>query len=159
MIGIRFARLMLFAALMALTALFVLGPSTTYGQSNSNTTKMEAELLPPEGSSNTAPKGKAKTVYVDNGQKVVQKLAITAKHLEKRTEYRVVVDGVELGVFQPKGNSGTLVLRFRDPAKGNQTPLPEELLPVVDMQTVEIFNAESGELVLAGTFEVVGDDD
>jgi hypothetical protein len=148
------------ALLVAVVGLFVVSPSSAYAQDAEETAlKTEANLAPPEGATDTAPTGKAKTLYVDNGQKILQKLAITAQHLERQTDYRVLVDGVELGVFRPRGNSGTLVLRFRDPAKGNQTPIPEELLPVSEMQTVEVFDDESGELVLAGTLEVVGEDD
>jgi hypothetical protein len=139
------------SAVLALT-LFV---ATVLGQGGATTTKTEADLVAPSGASNPNAKGKAKTFFQDNGQRVSQRLQITAQGLERKATYTVVVDGLHIGDFRTKGNSGTLVLRFRDPAKGRQTPLPPEIEPVYEIVTVEIVDATTGEIALVGTFDVV----
>jgi hypothetical protein len=124
-------------------------------QGGAETTKTAGDLVAPVGATNPNAKGKVKTFFQDNGQKVSQRLMITAERLTRKTDYRVVVDGFDIGTFATKGKSGTLVLRFRDPAKGRQTPLAPEIEPVFEIVTVEIFDATTGELALTGTLEVV----
>ena len=139
----------------ALCAVALLGlifaPAPCMAQGGATNVKTQATLLPPDGATNTAAKGKVKTLYRDNGNSVLQKLTITLQKLERRTDYRIVIDGLELGVFSPKGNSGTLTARFRTPAKGNQDEIPVELGEVRDFVLVEVFNDATGELALTGT--------
>lgn len=134
----------------AMTSVPILGGA----QSGADVTKTTAKLLPPTGASDQSPTGKAITQYKDKGGAVSQKLAITLQHLERKTDYQIVIDGIELGTYSPKGNSGTLVVRFRDPVKGHQTQLPIEVGPVQDMQLIQVFNVDTGDLVLEGMFEV-----
>lgn len=135
--------------------LFALLPIAANGQGNTTVTKVVADLAPPAGAADATPKGKATAFYKQKGDSVSQRLAVTLEHLEKRTDYTVVIDGFLLGTIQPKGNSGTVVLRYRDPARGHQTLLPIELEPLSDLQTIQVFKVETGELILEGTFDVV----
>jgi hypothetical protein len=141
----------------ALCAVALLGlafaPLTVTAQGGATNVKTQATLVPPDGATDADAKGKAKTLYRDNGNNVLQKLTITLQKLERRTDYRIAIDGLELGVFSPKGNSGTLVVKFRTPAKGNQDAVPAELGEVRDFVLIEVFNDATGELVLTGTFE------
>ena len=146
------------ALVVALVA--AMAPLAVTAQSGEGTAyKATAQLAPPDGAPETKAKGKAKTFHLDNGDNSLQKIAITIQNVERRTDYRIVIDGIELGVFSPKGNSKTLKLRFRDPAKGNKLEIPEELQPVDTLQVVEVFNATTGELVLTGTFSSSDGDD
>ena len=142
-------------ACAAVIGLFALLPQAVSAQGNAVVSKIVADLAPPVGATDTTPKGKANAQHKLKGDALTQKLAITLQHLEKKTEYDVVIVGVSLGIFKPKGNSGTLVLRYRDPARGNQTQLPEELGPLTDLQTIQVFKVETGELILEGAFELV----
>jgi hypothetical protein len=138
---------------LVLMVALLAGPG--FAQNGANETKTAGDLVAPAGATNPNAKGKVKTFFLDNGHRVSQRLTITAQRLTRNTDYRVVVDGFEVGAFATKGKSGTLVLRFRDPAKGRQTPLPVEIEPVFDIVTVEIFDATTGELALTGTLEAV----
>lgn len=142
-------------ACAAVLGLLILLPTVASAQGNAVVSKIVADLAPPADATDSTPKGKANAQHKLKGDTVTQKLAITLQHLEKRTDYDVVIDGVSLGIFQPKGNSGTLVLRYRDPARGNQTQLPEEIGPLTDLQTIQVFKVETGELILEGAFELV----
>ena len=140
---------------VAFVLAFVLFAGPALAQGGADVTKTAGDLLAPAGATNPNAKGKVKTFFQDNGQKVSQRLMITAQQLTKRATYRVVIDGFDIGVFATKGKSGTLVLRFRDPAKGRQTLVPLEVEPVFDIVIVEIFDATTGELALTGTLEAV----
>ena len=134
-----------------LFGLVLQAPAAAHGD-DTTVEKWQAILAPPEGAANTKAKGKVKTQFRVHEQSIYQKLDISAQQLAKRSEVRVLVDGLELGVFSTRGKSGTLKLQFRSPAKGNQAEIPVELGLVRDFQIVEIFDAASGELLLAGTF-------
>jgi hypothetical protein len=146
----------------AVCAIALLGlmfaPLTVAAQGGAINIKTQAALVPPDGATNANAKGKAKTLYRDNGNSVLQKLTITLQKVERRTDYRILIDGLELGVFRPKGNSGTVAIRFRTPAKGNQDAVPVELGEVRDFVLVEVFNDATGELVLTGTFAAQPED-
>ena len=142
---------------IALLAL-VFAPLTVAAQGGATNVKTAANLVAPDGATNTNAKGKAKTLYRDNGNSVLQKLTITLQKVERRTDYRILIDGIELGVFRPKGNSGTVTVKFRTPAKGNQDAVPAELGEVRDFLLIEVFNDETGELALTGTFETTTDE-
>lgn len=146
-------------ASVAVVALVLALPVAVPAQDGATTIKTEAALAPPVGAADPRPKGKAKTLYRDNGQNLLQKLSITAQRLQKRTDYRVVIDGVVLGVFAPKGNSGTLKLRYRTPAKGNQDAIPAALGIASDFVLIDVFDDATGELVLTGTFVLVDGDE
>ena len=149
----KLVRLQIGGAICAIALLaLVFAPMSVAAQGGATNVKTSANLAPPEGATNTNAKGKAKTLYRDNGNNVLQKLTITLQKVERRTDYRIVIDGVELGIFSPKGNSGTITVKFRTPAKGNQDEIPAELGEVRDFALIEVFNDETGELALTGIF-------
>src|SRR4051794_6492548 len=126
------SRLTLLTALIAMIFASVHSARAQDGTGDtSNSIKSEATLTAPDGATNTNAKGTAKTFYVDNGQTVMQRLQITAQQLDRGVDYDVMVDGVDYGLYSPRGGSGTLVLRFRDPARGGQLGFPEDV--VVDV--------------------------
>jgi hypothetical protein len=139
-------------AVLAVAAMIFATPAPAPAQNGATNIKTQATLLPPDGATNTNAKGKAKTQYRDNGNNLLQKLTITLQQLERRTDYRIMIDGLLLGVFAPKGNSGTLKVNFRTPPKGNQDAIPLELGETRDFLLIEVFNDETGELVLVGDF-------
>ena len=126
-------------------------PAAAHGD-DTTVERWQAILAPPEGAANAKAKGKVKTQFRVHKQSIYQKLNISAQQLGKDSAVRVLVDGFELGVFSTRGKSGTLKLQFSSPVKGNQSEIPAELGLVRDFQIVEIFDATSGELLLAGTF-------
>jgi hypothetical protein len=149
----------------ALIALLLSVPCVLFAQDDdtSNQTVNEATLLPPEGATNTRAKGKAKTFYLDNGSNFIQRLNINAQHLQSGVEYQVLVDGVDYGLYTTRGNSGSLVLRFRDPARGSSIAFPEaeegSVVDVREIVLIEIVDSETGEVVLSGSFEADDDGD
>jgi hypothetical protein len=145
--------------LLALAAFVFAAPAPVSAQDDTSVAKSTATLAAPDGATNTSAKGKAKTFSRESANNPMEKLSVTAQQLTRRTDYRVVINGVELGVFSPKGNSGTLNLRYRTPAKGHQAGIPAALGSVRNFQTIDIYNAGTGELVLTGTFVVDTEDD
>jgi hypothetical protein len=141
--------------LLALVATVAPGSrAAAQGGADRASQKFEATLTAPDGATNTRASGKAKAFRNedDTGEHVSQRLQITAQRLERRTDYRVVVDGVDFGVYSPRGN-GALALRFRDPVRGHLLAFPEGL--VVDVTTfvqIDIVNNTTGEVALTGTF-------
>ena len=142
---------------LALLALLALCAAPSFAQTGTPL-KLEANLAAPSGATDTTPTGKAKAFYRDSGNGVLEKLSVALQHLPRRTEYRVVINGVDLGVFRPRGNSGSLVLKFRDPAKGNQPAFPVGFPLTRDFQTMDVYNVATGALMLTGTFVVVPED-
>lgn len=136
-------------------AFVALLPVTTFAQNEATVTKLVANLQPVDGGSYPNVTGKAIAFYKEKGETVTQKLVITLQHLQKRTDYDVQIDGFSLGIFRPKGNSGTVVLRYRSPVKGNQTAIPIEIEPLIEVVVVQVFKVDTGELILEGTFDVV----
>jgi hypothetical protein len=114
--------------------------------------KLEAVLAAPSGATDTTPTGKAKTFYRAEGNGVLEKLTVTLQHLQRKTEYRIAINGTDLGVFTPKGNSGTVVLKFRDPAKGKQVGFPVGFPLTKDYQVIDVYEVAGGTLVMTGTF-------
>jgi hypothetical protein len=139
------------AGFLACAGLLMVCTFGVLAQASETNVKTEATLAPPDGAANTAAKGKAKTLYKEEGG-LFQKLIVTCEHLDRKTDYRLVADGIELGVFSTKGNSGTLKAKFRDPVKGNASALPEGCPPVKDLLKLEIYNVATGELTLTGDF-------
>jgi hypothetical protein len=145
------------AAVAGLVALlFGLSPlaraQNVTGETYSNV-KSETSLTPPDGATNMRAKGTAKTFYVDNGHSVMQRLQVTAQRLDRGVSYRLLIDGLDFGVYSPRGGSGTLALRFRDPVKGNLLPFPDGVaVDVRTFVTIQIVNDTTGEIALQGTF-------
>jgi len=123
------------------------------GDEQDTSLKASTTLLPPSGATNGRAKGSAKTFYVENENQIVQRLQVSAQRLERGQQYRLTIDGVDFGVYSPRGGSGTLALRFRDPAKGNLLPFP--LGVEVDVRlfsVIQLVNDATGEIVLEGQF-------
>ena len=159
------------ARLTALIALLIVPAPALYAQDDGTDDgdqfKSEATLTAPEEATNARAKGKAKASYHDNtddgddgeASDAVQRLNITAQKLVRGVEYRVLVDGVDWGLHSPRGNSGTLALRFRDPVVRNLIAFPEGEIDLRLAELIEIVDEETGEIVLSGTLESDLDDD
>lgn len=148
-----------FRSILALAFAFVVVVWTVpavYAQ-GSEPIKLEASLTAPEGSTSAA-KGKAKATYHLKSNGVSEKLSITLQHLERRTGYRIALNGIDLGVFEPKGNSGTVKVQMRRPAKGNQRAIPDTIPALDTLTTIDVYNNATSELVATGAFAVVPED-
>lgn len=156
-----YLRLRILVSVLGLAALIFVPAARTLAQDEDSGTseKGEAELTAPDGATNADAKGKAKTFYVDNGNQIVQRLQVSAQHLDRGVEYQLLVDGIDFGTYSPRGGSGTLVLRFRDPVKGHLLPFPEGEVDVRLFELIEIVNVETGEVVLSGSFAAETGDD
>jgi hypothetical protein len=119
--------------------------------------KTEANLVAPAGSTSGVT-GKAKATYQVKQNGTSEKLYVTVQHVQRRTSYRLAVNGIDLGVFEPKGNSGTLKLQLRRPVKGRQSGIPDTIPPVNLLTTIDVYDAVSGELVATGLFQPVAED-
>lgn len=156
-----YLRLRFLVSILGLAALIFAPAARTVAQDEDSGTseKGEAQLTAPEGATNADAKGKAKTFYVDSGNQVVQRLQVSAQHLDRGVEYQLLVDGIDYGTYSPRGGSGTLVLRFRDPVKGHLLPFPEGEVDVRLFEMIEVVNVETGEVVLSGSFAAETGDD
>jgi len=145
-------------ALMAVLIAVVVAPTPSARaqggvDATQSTLKFNATLTAPDGATNTRATGKAKASVNDNGSTILQKLQISAQKLDRGVDYRVLIDGVDFGVYSSRGGSGSLVLRFRDPVKGHLLPFPEGVtVDVTTFVAIEIVNDTTGEVVLSGTF-------
>src|SRR4051812_28516789 len=87
------------SALLGVAIILMLGATAFAGES----VRTQATLKAPEGAANQSAKGKAKTQTVADGDKLRESLTVMAQKLERNTEYRVVVDGVDAGTVRSKG--------------------------------------------------------
>lgn len=95
--------------------------------------------------------GKAKTASVTTSTRSLQALRIQVSDLTPNAEYAIVIDNTLVGTATASA-SGTLKLKFSDPAGRNSAALPEAIRPIATVQTIAIYEVQSQRLVASGQF-------
>ena len=75
--------------------------------------------------------------------------------LAPNTEYALVIDNTLVGTATTDG-SGSLRIRFSDPARRSDRALPEAVRPIAQAQTVGIYEVAAQRLVASGQFSANG---
>jgi hypothetical protein len=119
--------------------------SSIYGHHPGTTYEEEIAL---EEANASGALGMAKVEMKHNGH---QEFKTRASHLEPGETYSVVLDGLVVA-YVTADDQGQAHLHLEDPDDDN--PIPEELLPVSDIRTVEWFLGV--ELILSGSFDGTG---
>ncbi len=147
----------IFASIIALMMLLVVGNSNITLANEKPKVQKRITTLKPVDSQNSS--GIAKT-FVKTGKKLIQRFQVIATDLEPNTEYRLVVDSMDIDTKQSDSNG---VIEFSYSSQTNKSeldeiqPLPKQINFVKTIKNISVY--QENNIVLTGSFPSSIDDE